>query len=38
MKFKIENTEVYGVERAVVNSGNSFRTSIRNAADINDKD
>lgn len=38
MDFKIENTEVYGVERAVVNSGNSFRTTIRNKLDINDKD
>lgn len=38
MQFKIENTEVYGVERALVNSGNSFRTTIRTKDDINDKD
>ena len=38
MEFKIENTEVYGVERAVVNSGNSFRTKLRTKEDINDKD
>lgn len=38
MQFKIENTEVYGVERALVNSGNSFRTAIRTKADIDDKD
>ena len=38
MEFKIENVEVYGVERAVVNSGNSFRTNIRTVKDINDKD
>lgn len=38
MKFKIENTEVYGIEKAVVNSGNSFRTTIRTTDDINEKD
>lgn len=38
MEFKIENTKVYGVEKAVVNSGNSFRTIIRDENDINDKD
>lgn len=38
MEFKIENVEVYGVERAVVNSGNSFRTNIRTVKDINNKD
>ena len=38
MEFKIENTEVYGIERAVVNSGNSFRTTIRNTSEINEKD
>lgn len=34
MEFKIENTEVYGIEKSVVNSGNSFRTSLRTSADI----
>lgn len=38
MEFKIENTEVYGIERAVVNSGNSFRTTIRNKSEITEKD
>lgn len=38
MKFKIENTEVYGIEKAVVNSGNSFRTTIRTTDDLNEKD
>lgn len=38
MNFKIENTEVYGVERAVVNSGNSFRTTLRNKDSLDDKD
>ena len=38
MEFKIENTEVYGIEKAVVNSGNSFRTTIRTTDDLNEKD
>lgn len=38
MKFKIENTEVYGIERAVVTSGNSFRTTLRHKDDLNEKD
>ena len=38
MEFKIENTEVYGIEKAAVNSGNSFRTTIRTTDDLNEKD
>lgn len=38
MKFKIENTKVYGIEEAIVNSGNSYRTLLRDVSDINDKD
>ncbi len=34
MEFRIENTEVYGVEKSVVNSGNSFRTSLRTSSDL----
>lgn len=38
MDFKIENTEVFGLEKAIVASGNSFRTTIRTKDEINDKD
>lgn len=37
MKFKIENTQVYGYERAIKASGNPMRTVIE-TADIDDKD
>ena len=29
MEFKIENTKVYGIEKAIVASGNSYRTNLR---------
>jgi hypothetical protein len=38
MNFKIENTNVYGVEEAVLASGNSFRTEFRELSDLNEKD
>lgn len=38
MEFKIENTKVYGIEEAIVDSGNSFRTEFREVKDLNDKD
>lgn len=38
MNFKIENTKVYGVEEAVLASGNSFRTEFRELSDLNEKD
>lgn len=38
MEFNIDNTSVYGIERAVIASGNSYRTIIRAEDDINDKD
>lgn len=38
MNFKIENTKVYGIEKAIVASGNSYRTEIRDEADLNEKD
>ena len=38
MEFKIENTEVFGLEKSLVASGNSFRTTIRPKEDLNDKD
>ena len=37
MKFKIENTQVYGYERAIKASGNPMRTVIE-TSDIDDKD
>lgn len=37
MKFKIENTQVYGYERAIKASGNPMRTIIE-TSDIDDKD
>lgn len=38
MEFKIENTEVFGLEKSLVASGNSFRTTMRPKEDLNDKD
>lgn len=38
MQFKIENTRVYGLEKAIVASGNSYRTIIRDESDLNEKD
>lgn len=38
MNFKIENTNVYGIEEAVLASGNSFRTAFRELSDLNEKD
>jgi hypothetical protein len=38
MEFKIENTMVFGLDRCVVSSGNSYRTELRTADDLNDKD
>lgn len=38
MEFKIENTKVYGIDDAVIDSGNSYRTTFRSAADLTDKD
>ncbi|MBR6516305.1 MAG: hypothetical protein IKT40_05560 [Bacilli bacterium] len=37
MKFKIENTQVYGYERAIKASGNPMRTVIQ-TSDIDEKD
>ena len=37
MKFKIENTQVYGYERAIKASGNPMRTKIQ-TSDVNEKD
>lgn len=37
MEFKIENTKVYGIEKAVVASGNSYRTFLREE-EPNEKD
>lgn len=37
MEFKIENTRVYGIEKAIVASGNSYRTEIRDC-EPNEKD
>ncbi len=37
MEFKIENTEVYGLEKAIKASGNPMRT-VLDRSDINDKD
>lgn len=38
MTFKVENTKVYGVEEAVLASGNSFRTEFRGLSDLNERD
>ena len=38
MIFTIENTKVYGLERCLVASGNSFRTELRKEEDLNEKD
>lgn len=38
MEFKIENTEVFGLDKCMVASGNSFRTTIRAKEELNDKD
>ena len=38
MEFKIENTKVYGIEEAILDSGNSFRTEFRDISDLNEKD
>lgn len=38
MNFKIENTQVNGLARSIVNSGNSYRTEIRTENDYNGKD
>ena len=38
MEFKIENTKVYGIEKAVVASGNSYRTNIRDESELDEKD
>lgn len=38
MEFKIENAKVYGIEEAVLDSGNSYRTEFRAIEDVNDKD
>ena len=38
MEFKIENTQVFGIEKAIVASGNSYRTTIRNENELNEKD
>ena len=37
MKFKIENTQVYGYERAIKASGNPMRTVI-NTSEVTEKD
>lgn len=38
MEFKIENTKVYGIEKAIVASGNSYRTSLRDESELDEKD
>lgn len=38
MEFNITNTAVYGIERSIVCSGNSYRTELRTEGDLNDKD
>lgn len=38
MEFKVENTEVFGLDKCKVASGNSYRTTIRTADDLNEKD
>lgn len=38
MEFKIENTKIYGLDEAILNSGNSYRTSFRTVDDLNEKD
>ena len=38
MEFKIENTKVYGIEKAIVASGNSYRTNIRDESELDEKD
>ena len=30
MKFKIENTEVFGLNKSIIASGNAMRTNIEN--------
>lgn len=38
MEFKVENTKVYGIEDAIIGSGNSYRTKFRTTDDLNEKD
>lgn len=38
MEFKIENTKVYGIEKAIVASGNSYRTNLRDESELDEKD
>ena len=38
MEFKIENTSVFGLDKCKVASGNSYRTTIRTADDLDEKD
>lgn len=38
MEFSITNTEVNGLDRSVVASGNSYRTFMRSVDDLEDKD
>lgn len=38
MEFKIENTKVFGLERCLVASGNSYRTELRDESELSDKD
>lgn len=38
MEFKIENTKVYGIEKAIVASGNSYRTYLRDEEALDEKD
>lgn len=38
MEFSITDTEVYGIDKSIVSSGNSFRTSLRLPDDLGEKD
>ena len=38
MEFKIENVQVYGVDRAIIASGNPMRTKFLNHQNITEKD
>lgn len=38
MEFSITDTEVYGIDKSIVSSGNSFRTSLRLPDDLDEKD
>lgn len=38
MNFKIDNTEVYGLDKAIIASGNPMRTKINESKEMSEKD